>query len=766
MPKTYEKKKNQRPYGLYTIVTVFLLFAVFFLMVGSLFVSAENDAYEDLHVQTKQIKDDLILQLISDRENLSTMANFASKLYKDGESYDLLFESFKPIGLIENVGILTPENVFITKAGTIDLSDKISFEDEKARGAYVSGRIKDLTRDNYELVRSAVPIKADGQVIGILYGVIKLDTIEQRYEQMANDIDAQLFVYSKDTGDLIIDNVHTKLGNISFLKDREYARGYSYEQIISSDKGFTSFKSAYRDEQAHMHFSTIEELGWIIALTRYDSNVFAEVWSLAQVLFIAFIAFLVVVGSYVTILLTSEKHLADVTDCAADIRKLLLDTSGGENAISFALKQLCQFARARSTMLFDANSEEFHYLAPKFMENTIPDEERNYFRGELLLYGAEVHQSTNAAVNVLSITPNKHLLLTNPTFYEFLRKYKIDKITCSATVNATNHVTILAAVNPKRFHLTRLLIEKIAACFSMALYNKNYLNQTKLTATTDSLTGALNRVAYKTDLLTLDAENASDFSCIYVDVNELHLINNTRGHAAGDEMLIYVANTLKEVFFGHSIYRMGGDEFLVFCRNADQETVKKNIEFFVQQLQPKNYHVAIGYSFRTRNTDTESMVKEAEVRMYEAKAKYYQNKEQRKADWVAESEYVQVKTGILEIDTMLSILKESYNGIYRVSLNTDKAHRILMPAYLNYNENEEHFSKLFSKYVADSVEPDYHRVLLSFLNYEAIRQQLLEGKIPKATYKKHNGEMVTLSVYTLDEAEASDFNTLWVFAKM
>ena len=113
---------------------------------------------------------------------------------------------------------------------------------------------------------------------------------------------------------------------------------------------------------------------------------------------------------------------------------------------------------------------------------------------------------------------------------------------------------------------------------------------------------------------------------------------------------------------------------------------------------------------------------------------------------------------------MLSVLKENYNGIYRVSLDTDKARHILMPAYLGYNENEEHFSSLFSKYVSEWVDPDYHRSVMSFLNYEAIIRQLAEDKTPKITFKKNNGEIVVLSVYKLSDTDTV-VNTLWVFAK-
>ena len=141
------------------------------------------------------------------------------------------------------------------------------------------------------------------------------------------------------------------------------------------------------------------------------------------------------------------------------------------------------------------------------------------------------------------------------------------------------------------------------------------------------------------------------------------------------------------------------------------------------------------------------------------------DKEQKSISKSEDKGYVQTKTGILEIDMMLSVLKEHYNGIYRVSLDTDKAHRILMPAYLGYNEDEEHFSQLLSKYIYDTVNPDFHRAVMSFLNYDALKNQFIEGKTPKITYKKTNGETVILSVYKLDDSEMNTSNTLWVFAK-
>ena len=185
----YEKKKQKQNYVLYTLITAFSLCVLFLQMINYFYKRTQEDAYENLHIQTKQIKDDLSLQLLSDKENLATMASFASKLYMDGESYNIMLESFKPIGLIENIGILKPDNTFVTKAGTINLEGLISFEDEKKKGDYISGRVKDLTRDNYEIIRSAVPIKAYNETVGILYGVVKLDKIGEKYNSMAKAVE-------------------------------------------------------------------------------------------------------------------------------------------------------------------------------------------------------------------------------------------------------------------------------------------------------------------------------------------------------------------------------------------------------------------------------------------------------------------------------------------------------------------------------------------------------------------------------------------------
>lgn len=764
MSRTYEKKKKKNNTVLYTIVSVLMIVAVVLAMTVSFFRQAEDDAYAMLHIQTKQIKDNLTLQMISDRENLITLSNFAARLYENGDDYSLMFDSFKPIGLFSQIGILTSECLFITKDMTVDLGGKLSFEEQAQLGEHVTGRTYSYSVPDEQVVRSSVPIKVDGETVGIIYGIINIDSINEKYTAFAKELDAQLFVYDRLSGKFIIDTINKNPGELSSLATREYNDSYSYEELRNSDNGYSSFKSIQTGEDLYIHYSTLDDFGWGIILARYENQVFAETHEMLLYLLQFIIIIAVVLTVYIILLLKNEKNKTFLNSESSAIRHLLLEINQQNENIDSALKRVKVFSKARSCFFADTDGTDYYYVKPELRDCCLKGEDRKYFIGELFKFISDVH--TDSTFNgYMEISPNKHLMNTKPDFYRFMKAQDIRSVAFVILSDKRNLVSILGTINPKRKSSVRSLINDIAVCFSIAIYNKKHLNHTEHVATTDALTGLSNRMAYNKDICAFDEEKPTDFSCIYFDVNELHIRNNKYGHAAGDEMLLYIANTLKEVFYGHRIYRMGGDECLVFIKGVDEETVNHGIAVFLEQLKPHDYHVAVGMSYRAQMSSCDEMVREAEARMYEAKAKYYQDKEQRNNADEKDDGYVCTKTGIKEVDAMLSIMKEHYNGIYRVSLDTDYASRILSPSYLDYRENEEHFSKFVKKYVENSVHPDYHRTILNFMNYDAIKRQIAEGITPTATYIKLNGETVILNIYNLSDDIADARDTLWVFAK-
>lgn len=87
--------------------------------------------------------------------------------------------------------------------------------------------------------------------------------------------------------------------------------------------------------------------------------------------------------------------------------------------------------------------------------------------------------------------------------------------------------------------------------------------------TVDPLTGALNRRAFM-EIVEVEIVRAQRYgrpaSCLYLDVDGLKAVNDTLGHAAGDELLRDFVSVLDTVVRSTDrVARLGGDEFAVFC---------------------------------------------------------------------------------------------------------------------------------------------------------------------------------------------------------
>ncbi len=143
-------------------------------------------------------------------------------------------------------------------------------------------------------------------------------------------------------------------------------------------------------------------------------------------------------------------------------------------------------------------------------------------------------------------------------------------------------------------------------------------------AETDQLTQLPNRTCYERNLQNYPTVCQINLACIYVDINGLHELNEQKGHYAGDIMLQYVADSLKEQFGHLHTYRIGGDEFVVFSVDTDSQTLEEKIKRFEQKLNENSYYASVGYEIQDVDSiDVYRLVKAAEDKMYLAKQKFY-----------------------------------------------------------------------------------------------------------------------------------------------
>lgn len=110
----------------------------------------------------------------------------------------------------------------------------------------------------------------------------------------------------------------------------------------------------------------------------------------------------------------------------------------------------------------------------------------------------------------------------------------------------------------------------------------------KQLAYTDKLTGLRNRLTFEEDMETLEAEQDKYHSIIFanLDVNNFKRVNDTYGHATGDEVLRAVAAELTAICDDPSrrCYRLGGDEFCIIALDNTVNGLNKSLTQMNERL--------------------------------------------------------------------------------------------------------------------------------------------------------------------------------------
>jgi diguanylate cyclase (GGDEF)-like protein/PAS domain S-box-containing protein len=104
---------------------------------------------------------------------------------------------------------------------------------------------------------------------------------------------------------------------------------------------------------------------------------------------------------------------------------------------------------------------------------------------------------------------------------------------------------------------------------------REYATQLSYQASHDALTGLINRREFEHRLgraLASARESGRQHAMMYLDLDQFKLVNDTSGHAAGDELMRQVSMLLQErLREGDTLARLGGDEFGVLLENCPAE---------------------------------------------------------------------------------------------------------------------------------------------------------------------------------------------------
>ncbi len=147
----------------------------------------------------------------------------------------------------------------------------------------------------------------------------------------------------------------------------------------------------------------------------------------------------------------------------------------------------------------------------------------------------------------------------------------------------------------------------------------------------DPLTSLANRALFTDKVREAIAARRGEVAVLFIDLDDFKTINDSLGHAAGDELLVSVASRLRSCLRPEDLVaRLGGDEFAVMVEDphdaeaAAVKVARRIMEAFVLPVGVGSESVAVYVSVGIAPSDgssfsAEEMIRDADVAMYKAK---------------------------------------------------------------------------------------------------------------------------------------------------
>jgi diguanylate cyclase (GGDEF)-like protein/PAS domain S-box-containing protein len=152
----------------------------------------------------------------------------------------------------------------------------------------------------------------------------------------------------------------------------------------------------------------------------------------------------------------------------------------------------------------------------------------------------------------------------------------------------------------------------------------------------DSLTGLGNRSLFSDELereLMVSMQRGTNLAVLFIDLDRFKLVNDSFGHASGDEVLLALAQRFKSAVRGGDVVsRFSGDEFVVLCRNVHDVHVAVSLATEYSRLLSEPVQLStgrnvvvtssVGVSFVMRGRQSaQDILQQADVAMFQAKNK-------------------------------------------------------------------------------------------------------------------------------------------------
>lgn len=195
-----------------------------------------------------------------------------------------------------------------------------------------------------------------------------------------------------------------------------------------------------------------------------------------------------------------------------------------------------------------------------------------------------------------------------------------------------DHLVQATASMQQRSHQ---LESKLAKTNQQVIALQSNLDQVKVEAMTDSLSGLSNRKRFDDELkseMQKATDSGEELSLLFCDIDHFKRFNDTWGHQTGDQIIRFVSSTIKRhVGKNHIAARYGGEEFAIIMPSTDVSKatdVAENIRHLIERkkLVRKSTNedlgkvtISMGISLFRKTDEIEDVIERADQALYQSK---------------------------------------------------------------------------------------------------------------------------------------------------
>lgn len=621
---------NMNKHIVITVLLIILISAASVFSMHRINKLVDENCFNTLHQAARDLSHEIETNIENDSDQLSVIADIIAQHDINDDHVQLILSVYKSQSITDHLEILLPDNTVILSDGsTVNADGILSFEKESALGVHISDREKDITNPDNLILRNYVPIKQGGKTIAMLYGVVDLKTLPDKWNVTAYDGNSYLYIIDGANGDYIVDTWHKNLGSLSSVGTRKTKGNQSNDKMIQDvfdgNSGYVTFKSETTGDYLYFYYEPTHINDWRIGISVSESTIFRNARRIRNILY-GFAAFeIICFAAYFTLTMTNvrkdsyekQKRL-DMLHYIYTVKKALFTAHHKKENIDLALMRIAAMTTAETAffIIFDKNSGvESHMWLKDNTDVKVTEEQRNEFMNTCFRKISE-NTIVKHIESIKDTKPEKYALLKACNIHNYMAVPLMDE--------DDRIIGVLGVMNIESGSYMIELLENVTLSFAMLYHNIQSFRTIKTMGEMDLLTGLLNRNSFQQNILSY--KDCAGFACIYADANGLHELNNTKGHEAGDAMLKAVARSMQKQFGKDHTYRIGGDEFVALNSSETEQSILERIKLIQDETNALGYHVSIGM-YRSDNTaDPEEIVKEAEKNMYEAKRIYYETK--------------------------------------------------------------------------------------------------------------------------------------------